>query len=1543
MKKILGLDLGTNSIGWALINHNFENKKGEIIGLGSRIIPMGADKLGDFEKGNPVSATAERTSFRGTRRLRERDLLRRERLHRVLNIMGFLPQHYANEIDFEHRLGQFKKDKEPKIAYRKNSNGKFEFIFQKSFNEMVADFRNTQPQLFYTKPNGKEAKIPYDWTIYYLRKKALSEKIEKEELAWILLNFNQKRGYYQLRGEDEEIEDNKNKSFEILKVAEVVDSGDKIRGTDTILYDVFFENGWKYDRQTTKPEDWIGKTKEFIVTTTTLSSGETKLSFKAVDSEQDWIAIKQKTEQDISNSDKTVGEYIYDTLLQQPNQKIRGKLIRTIERKFYKKELSKILEKQKEFHPELEDRELYNSCLIELYEYNDAHRNSISNKDFTYLFVDDIIFYQRPLKSKKSLISNCSLEFRFFKVDDIERREGIKCIAKSNPIYQEFRLLQWIKNLKIFKIDDKQDIDITDDLLPSIADREKLYEWLNDKTEIDQKAFLKYPDFKLEEKIKEEIGLEQFRIFKKDKEQGLHTYYRWNYVADKKYPLNETRGEILKRLTKLGISSDFLNRENEMHLWHILYSVEDRNEIISALNKFATKHNLPENFVDTFKKYPRIDKEYGAYSEKAIKKLLTLMRFGKYWDFSAIDENTKDRIEKIQTGEYDEKIKNRVREKAINLTENNDFQDLPLWLASYIIYNRHSEASEIKYWRTADDIELLKQHSLRNPIVEQVINETLQTIRDIWNHYGEGKENFFDEIHVELGREMKNPADKRRKITERVTENENTNIRIKAILTELLNEGDNNVRPYSPMQQEILKIYEEGVYHNENRADELNEIDKIRKKSQPTSSDIKRYKLWLEQGYKSPYTGEIIPLSKLFTPAYEIEHIIPQSRFFDDSLSNKVICEAEVNSLKDNQLAFEFIKNNKELTIELSHGKFVKLLHPDAYEENVKRYFAKNKPKMRKLLLEDIPDSFIERQMNDTRYISKVVKMLLSNIVREENEEEGTAKNVVVSNGGITNTLKQDWGLNDVWNTLITPRFERLNQMAGYEKYGSWENKEGKQVFQINTIEPELLKLNKKRIDHRHHAMDALVVACSSRSHINYLNNAAAAKNKQSERFDLRAKLRRIENFTDKDGKQRTVAKEFLKPWDTFTQDAKKELNHTIVSFKKNNRVINKTVNYYQKWEKQPDGSMKKVFVKQNKGDSWAIRKPLHKDTVSGLVNIRYKKSVSLSTALDNVENIINKSLRKKIEQLQKQGLDNKKITKFFKNLNNEWQGESISKIDIYCFTNDNENTRLAASRVKLDDSFNEKRIESITDSGIQKILLAHLENYKGQTDEKGKPIPPEKLAFSPEGIEDLNNNLTVLNGGKAHKPIYKVRTFETFGNKFNVGTEGNKSSKFVEAAKGTNLFFAIYIDDEGNRSYETIPLNIVIERQKQGLPSCPELNDKGHRLLFDLSPNDLVYVPTIEEQDNPNSVDFKNLSEEQVKRIYKFVSCTGGEGHFVPNSNASEIIKNENGTNSKSERVQDFYDGKTVLDISEKPIQVKSVCWKLDVNRLGQIKNVFR
>lgn len=271
MKKILGLDLGTNSIGWALIEQNFEKKEGEIKGIGSRIIPMTKDVMDNFGSGVSISQTSERTGYRGVRRLRQRNLLRRERLHRVLNILDFLPKHYAQAIDFEKRLGQFKEEQEVKLNYHKNQSEKHEFLFKESFLEMVKAFQD----------NGHDSKIPYDWTLYYLRKKALTHKISKEELAWIILNFNQKRGYYQLRGEEEEITDGKIKEFIVLKVKEVIDSGEVIKKSGDILYNVVFENGWLYDKQITKTENWLGKAKEFIVTTTTKKDGDLKRTYKS--------------------------------------------------------------------------------------------------------------------------------------------------------------------------------------------------------------------------------------------------------------------------------------------------------------------------------------------------------------------------------------------------------------------------------------------------------------------------------------------------------------------------------------------------------------------------------------------------------------------------------------------------------------------------------------------------------------------------------------------------------------------------------------------------------------------------------------------------------------------------------------------------------------------------------------------------------------------------------------------------------------------------------------------------------------------------------------------------------------------------------------------------------------------------------------------------------------------------------------------------------------------------------------------------------------
>ena len=167
---------------------------------------------------------------------------------------------------------------------------------------------------------------------------------------------------------------------------------------------------------------------------------------------------------------------------------------------------------------------------------------------------------------------------------------------------------------------------------------------------------------------------------------------------------------------------------------------------------------------------------------------------------------------------------------------------------------------------------------------------------------------------------------------------------------------------------------------------------------------------------------------------------------------------------------------------------------------------------------------------------------------------------------------------------------------------------------------------------------------------------------------------------------------------------------------------------------------------------------------------------------LDNPIVIVDKELKNKIIELKNCGKSNKEILKYFDENNDVWTEIKSGKVQVYYFTKETKD-RYFATRKPLDTSFNKKKIENeITDTGIQKILLEHLSTKDGN---------PE-LAFSPDGIDEMNRNIVDLNKGKFHQPILKVRVYEK-ADKFAIGNYGNKSKKYVEAAKGTNLFFAVY------------------------------------------------------------------------------------------------------------------------------------------------------
>ena len=138
MKKILGLDLGTTSIGWALVNEaeNF-SEKSSIIKVGVRVNPLSADEIREIEKGKSITTNADRRLKRGARRNLQRYKLRREKLISTLKENGFI-----NE------------------------------------NTILTETKNSST-----------------FQTYRLRAKAATEEITLEEFARVLLMLNKKRGY----------------------------------------------------------------------------------------------------------------------------------------------------------------------------------------------------------------------------------------------------------------------------------------------------------------------------------------------------------------------------------------------------------------------------------------------------------------------------------------------------------------------------------------------------------------------------------------------------------------------------------------------------------------------------------------------------------------------------------------------------------------------------------------------------------------------------------------------------------------------------------------------------------------------------------------------------------------------------------------------------------------------------------------------------------------------------------------------------------------------------------------------------------------------------------------------------------------------------------------------------------------------------------------------------------------------------------------------------------------------------------------------------
>lgn len=1619
MKKILGLDLGTNSIGAALINipktiDDF-GKEGNIEWIGSRIIPVDGDYLQKFESGGQAETkAAARRMKRGSRRLKHRYKLRRSRLVQVFKILGWVEE-------------SFPLDDSKKIKEIIGEEGKFTFCINDYLPFSNETIEEATELLGVKAQRNKYGNIvvPEDWIIYYLRKKALSKKITLAELARIIYMMNQRRGFKSSRkdlkettvlnidefirikqdidaGNLQEYQNGEGESLEtkfvsITKIKLVEQDGEEKDKKGNYTFTITAEDSrlesWQEKRK--KKPEWVGKEVTLVVTQKVDKNGKFTQNKPQLPKDEDWELNMVALDNQIGN--KTPGSFFWDKLVEDKNYKIRQTPVR---REKYQCEFEAIWKKQCELNPALaqlnQNKDILKNCAQALYpaqsEFKGAKLKELLSHDLLHIISKDIIYYQRELKSQKNSVGECQYE----KMNGKEKNAngefietgtyGLKCAPKSSPEFQEFRIWQDIHNIRIFEKEQRDndfvkiDVDVTKNLIDDTA-KEKLFELFDTSREVSE----------------QNIFSEFNKLLPSDKKLNKDRY-RINLFANRdKLAGNETKDTFRKIFKKHNYEDEgekLMSDKNILRkLWHINYSISssDVNKsekgILTALgwNKDRTKKwekegdknynwqifKLPKDIANAFTKLSEPKKQYAAYSSKAINKLLPLMRCGKYWSWENIHNETRERIDKIIKDGWDFAYDKRTGEliKEREFANQAQFSGLPAWMACYVAYGRHSERESAKKYtpeeiKSLDIMQLIPNNSLRNPIVEQVVRETLFLVKEICNQYGQP-----DEIHIEMGRELKKNAVEKDRIAKINRKNLEEKQRIKKLLYELLNgafehydeDGEKinqafevKPNPENPTDVEKFRIYKScaAITSDEEKENWEALFKSSNKERIPTNAELKKYALWLSQKCTSPYTGKIISLSKLFTEEYEVEHIIPRKKLKYDAFENFVICESGVNKAKGNELAAIFISHSNG-KCKYSNKEY-ELLTYDKYTEHCKNTFKGRK--LKNLLATEVPEDFVERQINDTRYITRKVSELLYPVAKDK-------AGLVFTIGSITSDLKREWGLNNVWKEIVKPRFERMEKIT--EQTLIVPDKEDANKFHLNV--PDQPDFNDKRIDHRHHALDALIVAATTREHIRYLNSLNAV--------DSSEELQKVKRALVK-GKIR----DYKLPWESFTKEAKDKLCETIVTFKSNNKVVSKPANKYVKWFKS-NGSWEKKEVFQKPNRRWmAVRKSMFKEP-QGIIWLKEKKEVSVLDAfkiqIERMKVEQDKEKRKTASYVYDQ-LARQNIKQIIENIDIELDStELLKEVQKYLKKNirkietgavkkngkpefktvyflggqEYENVWIAefveyaAKRVSLDKSFTHEKINKIPyandgKSIIGKLLHKHLSEYELYI-EKAKELKKKEEELTKEEKEFLNNpvpepfigeGLEALAKKNNGKRIEKVTIYEK------KSPEDKFGSKYVEVDKGAIVYFIIYENEQTKERPEMYSLatHKAIEGLVQGKPIAGKR--EGYNTII-LSPDDLVYVPTPEQlqaikENKPEPINWSD-KEKIGERIYRIVSSSKKECFFIQHQistaiipyNRKEKIKGEIDWNDKSTKTMD---GHTTIS---------SCCIKIDVDRLGNIK----
>ncbi len=954
--------------------------------------------------------------------------------------------------------------------------------------------------------------------------------------------------------------------------------------------------------------------------------------------ETEYVAEIKNRHQHLKEEGITIGQYFYKHLTANPWHRVKKAIF---PREAYIEEFEAICREQRKYHPLLNDETIA-------------------------LLKDNIIYYQRKLKSKKGLVSVC--EFEGTNMPDEKGRlvlRGPRVAPKSSPLFQVCKIWESINNITL-KNRSGQIYEL------SAEDKYNLFTHLDNHKVLSQADMFKILKLKKDDgwygnkHINKGIqgNVTKTAILEKlDNYPGAAALLRFDLqVAEMEGTarlVNRKTDEVTDEKIQYKITPDF-EYEPLYKLWYTIYSLSDKEECSNALMKnFGLQEDraLALAGID-FSKYG-----FGNKSARAMRKILPYLREGYHYSDAC----------------------------------------------SFAGYN-HSDGltrEENSRRQLLTHLPIVEKNSIRQPVVEKILNQMINVVNALVDQYGTP-----DEIRVELARELKQSREERNDAFTSLTKREREN--------------------------EILaaRIEEFGLKATRKR------IIKYRLFQEIDERDSKLNAVCIYCGNPFTLTGA------LGGDEVDVEHIIPKAKLFDDSQSNKTLSHRKCNDAKGNRTAFDYMRQKGDAEF-------------DAYIERVEELYKQKligKGKRDKLLMSEdkIPQNFIDRQLRETQYISRKATEILQLICRD----------VSATSGGVTEYLRRIWGWDDVLLNLQLPAYRAM----GLTEWKEAEDKAGL------VRRYEVIKDWSKRDDHRHHAVDALVVACTKPGFIKRLNTL----NAQHTRDEMYGEVQHGDGFREK----LSLLDNYMISKKPFTtQQVQDAVSGVLVSFKAGKKVA--VVSRYK-----AAGINKQKGVIIPKG-------PLNEESVYGVIKT-IEKNKPVKYLFENPHLIFKPYIKQLVED---------RLAEFENNSKKALA--SLKKLPIYL--DEAHTVELTyASCFKQEyvmkypiGSLKAKDTEFIVDAKVRALVRQRLAAFDNK----------EKEAF-----KDLDTNPIWLNEEK-RIPILSVRCYT--GLSAVEAVKKNEAGKPIGFVKpGNNHHVAFYIDANGEKVEHVCSFWHAVERKKYGIPA---------------------------------------------------------------------------------------------------------------------------